>query len=192
MKNGARLGATSHPDPTDATHGRLEGSDQARCLKLREMALSALEKKRQFSPFLGDGTSRDLGTAKEFIDQFSGRLNLECGTAEGAFPQKEKLINVFLRGSLRPGATALSETETIRRQVMEGGNATPEKVPFIPIFSHDLAALFPYDEDTPVSRLHGNKTENKVVPGRSVAARGDPPSSASVRPQSIIPVQLQT
>jgi hypothetical protein len=52
MKNGARFGTTSQPDPTDATHGRLKGSDLARCLKPREMALWALEKKRQFSPFL--------------------------------------------------------------------------------------------------------------------------------------------
>jgi hypothetical protein len=55
MKNGARFGATSQPDPTDATHGRLKGSDLARCLKRREMALWALAKKRQFSPFLWHG-----------------------------------------------------------------------------------------------------------------------------------------
>jgi hypothetical protein len=54
MKNGARFGGTSQPDPTDATHGRLKGSDLARCLKRREMSLWALEKKRQFSPFLWD------------------------------------------------------------------------------------------------------------------------------------------
>ena len=52
MKNGARFCATSQPDPTDATHGRLKDSDLARCLKRREMALWALDKKRQFSPFL--------------------------------------------------------------------------------------------------------------------------------------------
>ena len=57
MKNGARFGATSHPDPTDVTHGRLKDSDLARCLNRREMALWALEKKRQFSPFFRDGTS---------------------------------------------------------------------------------------------------------------------------------------
>jgi hypothetical protein len=60
MKNGARFGATSHPDPTDATHGRLKDSDLARCLKPREMALWVLEKKRQFSPFLWGGTSHPL------------------------------------------------------------------------------------------------------------------------------------
>jgi len=38
----------------DATHGRLKGSDLARRLKCREMALWALEEKRQFSPFLWD------------------------------------------------------------------------------------------------------------------------------------------
>jgi hypothetical protein len=52
MKNGARFGATRQPDPTDVTHGRLKDSDPARCLKRREMALRALEKKRRFSPFL--------------------------------------------------------------------------------------------------------------------------------------------
>jgi hypothetical protein len=52
MKNGARFGATSQPDPTDATHCRLQVFDLARCLKRREVALWALEEKRQFSPFL--------------------------------------------------------------------------------------------------------------------------------------------
>jgi hypothetical protein len=56
MKNGARFGATSQPDPMHATHGRLKVSDLARCLKRREMALWALGEKRQFSPFLWDGT----------------------------------------------------------------------------------------------------------------------------------------
>src|SRR6516162_9655051 len=55
MKNGARFGATSQPDPTDATHGRLKDSDLARCFKRREMALWAPDKKRQFSPFLSQG-----------------------------------------------------------------------------------------------------------------------------------------
>jgi hypothetical protein len=58
MKSGARFGASSQPDPVDATHGRLKDSDLARYLKRREMALWALEKKRQISPFLWDGTSR--------------------------------------------------------------------------------------------------------------------------------------
>jgi hypothetical protein len=57
MKNGARSGATSQPDPTDATLGKFKASDLARCLKRREMAFWALDKKRQFSPFLRDGTS---------------------------------------------------------------------------------------------------------------------------------------
>jgi hypothetical protein len=61
MKNGARFGATSQPDPMDVTLGRLKDSDLARCLKRREMALWALEKKRQFSPFLSDGTSQSTG-----------------------------------------------------------------------------------------------------------------------------------
>jgi hypothetical protein len=56
MKDGARSGAASHPDPMDATHGRLKVSDLARCLKRREMAFWALDKKRQFSPFLWNGT----------------------------------------------------------------------------------------------------------------------------------------
>jgi hypothetical protein len=53
MKNGARFGATSQQDPTDVTYGRLKDSDLERRLKRREMALWALAKKRQFSPFLG-------------------------------------------------------------------------------------------------------------------------------------------
>jgi hypothetical protein len=52
VKNGAPPGATSQPDPTDITHGRLKGFDLARCFKRREVALWALEKKRQISPFL--------------------------------------------------------------------------------------------------------------------------------------------
>jgi hypothetical protein len=52
MKNGARFGATSQSDLTDVSHGRLKDSDLARCLKHREMALWALDKKRHFSPFL--------------------------------------------------------------------------------------------------------------------------------------------
>jgi hypothetical protein len=56
MKNGARFGATSQQDPTDVTHGRLKDSDLERGLKRREMALWALAKKRQFSPFLWGGT----------------------------------------------------------------------------------------------------------------------------------------
>jgi hypothetical protein len=56
MKTGARFGATSQPDPTVATHGRLKDSDLARRLKRREMARWALERKRQFSPFLWAGT----------------------------------------------------------------------------------------------------------------------------------------
>jgi hypothetical protein len=51
-KNGARFGATRQQDPTDVTHGRLKDSDLEPCLKRREMALWALEKKRQFSPIL--------------------------------------------------------------------------------------------------------------------------------------------
>jgi hypothetical protein len=58
MKNGARFGATCQPDPMDATHGRLKVFDLARSLNRREMALWALVKKRQFSPFRWDGTNR--------------------------------------------------------------------------------------------------------------------------------------
>jgi hypothetical protein len=83
MKNGARFGATSQPDPTDVTHGRFMDSDLARCLNRREMALWAVEKKRQFTPFLSDGTPKDLGTAKEFIDQYSGRLDWNVGQPSG-------------------------------------------------------------------------------------------------------------
>ena len=113
---------------------------------------------------------RDSGTVKEFIDEFRRCLDLKCGTAEGAVPQKEKLINVFLRGSLRPGGTALSETETIRRRVMEGESGTPKKVPFIPIFSHDLAVSFPCP-----SRAAGqprSRAENRVS-GQSELGRRD-------------------
>ena len=53
MKNGAQFGASSHPDPTDATHGRLKDSDLARCLKRREMALWAPDEKRHFRHFSG-------------------------------------------------------------------------------------------------------------------------------------------
>jgi hypothetical protein len=56
MKSGARFGATSQPDPTDVTHGRLKDSDLERRLKRREMALRAPDKKRQFSPFLWGGS----------------------------------------------------------------------------------------------------------------------------------------
>jgi hypothetical protein len=54
MKNGARFGVISQPDPMDAKHGRLKSSDLAQCLKSRETAVWAPEKKRQFSPFLWD------------------------------------------------------------------------------------------------------------------------------------------
>jgi hypothetical protein len=60
------------------------------------MTLWALEKKRQFSPFLWNGTSSDPGTAREFIDPFSGRLDWTVGQRGAAVPQKETPINRFL------------------------------------------------------------------------------------------------
>jgi hypothetical protein len=63
MKNGTRFGATSQQHLTDATHGRFKDSDQTQCLKSREMALWALDKKRQFSPFLWDRTCSLINSA---------------------------------------------------------------------------------------------------------------------------------
>jgi hypothetical protein len=76
--------------------------------------------------------STDLGTVKEFIDQFSGRLDWNVGQSRGC-PAKGEAYQFISSGSLKPGDTALSEAEAIRRRVMEGRGATPKKVPFIPI-----------------------------------------------------------
>jgi len=104
--------------------------------------------------------STDSGIVKEFIDQFSGRLDWNVGTPSGC-PTEGEADQLISSGSLKPGATALSDAEAIRRRVIKVGVQPPEKVPFCPIFSHDLAASFPCP-----SRAAGqprSRAENRVA-----------------------------
>jgi hypothetical protein len=133
----------------------------------RNGALGTRKKAPVFAISLGRNITPFINPADALIGMWDCRA---------AFPQKDKPNNVLQGRSLRLGATAFTRPKRFGAECWRVGVQPPEKFPFIPIFSHDLAVPLPCP-----SRAAGqprSRAENRVSgqPNRPAIGHASVPS----------------